>query len=81
VAEAPYGAHPSPVQGYYNRDNQFYQEYHRQTKTRQEFEGWLQEWVLGAQGHFGYLERLGRERLNGLKVKKHAWAARTDFGH
>ena len=81
VAEAPYGAHPSPVQGYYNRDNSYYSEYHRATKTRQDFESWLDHWVLGVNDRQGYLERLGEERVNSIKVKKHTYAARTDFGH
>ena len=81
VAAVPFGAHPSPVQGYYNRDNSFYQEYHRQTKTRQEYEAWLEHWVTGAKDHMEYLQRLGADRIQGLAVKKHAYAARTDFGH
>jgi len=81
VVQTPYGAHPSPVQGYYNRDNRYYQEYHRQTKTREEFEAWLRQWVLGARGRDEYLGLLGPERVEGLKVRKHAYAARTDFGH
>ena len=81
VAEAPFGAHPSPVQGYYNRDNSYYQEYHRGTKTRQDFESWLHHWVLGVNDRQGYLERLGTERVDSINVKKHAYAARTDFGH
>ncbi|HYA61724.1 MAG TPA: CoA-transferase, partial [Candidatus Sulfotelmatobacter sp.] len=28
VVECPYGAHPSPVQGYYNRDDAFFRQYH-----------------------------------------------------
>jgi len=81
VVEAPFGAHPSPVQGYYNRDNNYYREYHRGTKTRQDFEAWLDHWVLGVGDRQGYLDRLGAERADSLKVRKHAYAARTDFGH
>jgi glutaconate CoA-transferase subunit A len=81
VVKVPCGAHPSPVQGYYNRDNSFYQEYHSQTKTRTEYENWLNQWVIGARDRQGYLEKLGLDRMNGLLVKKHAYAARTDFGH
>jgi glutaconate CoA-transferase subunit A len=81
VAHVPYGAHPSPVQGYYNRDNSYYQEYHKQTKTRPEFEDWLSHWVMGAKDRMEYLQRLGAERVQGLAVKKRAFAGRTDFGH
>ena len=81
VAAVPFGAHPSPVQGYYNRDNAYYQEYHRQTKTREQYEAWLNHWVTGAKDRMEYLQRLGADRVQGLAVRKHAYAARTDFGH
>src|ERR1700688_2531561 len=35
------GAHPSPVQGYYNRDHAFFGEYHEQTRRLEDFEDWL----------------------------------------
>ena len=81
VVETPFGAHPSPVQGYYNRDNNYYSEYHRATKTRSDFESWLHHWVLGVTDRQEYVERLGTERLDSIKVRKHAYAARTDFGN
>ena len=81
VAKVPFGAHPSPVQGYYNRDNTYYQEYHQQTKTRADYEAWLNRWVTGARNREGYLEQLGRERVSGLMVRKRAYAAKADFGH
>jgi glutaconate CoA-transferase subunit A len=81
VAKVPFGAHPSPVQGYYNRDNAYYQEYHQQTKTRADYEAWLNQWVTAARDRQGYLDRLGTERVNGLRVTKPAYAARADFGH
>ena len=38
VVECRYGAHPSPVQGYYKRDNAFFRQYHEQTKTKADSE-------------------------------------------
>ena len=81
VAEVPFGAHPSPVQGYYNRDNNYYRDYHSRTKTRSDFQAWLTRWVHGVQDRNGYLEQLGSEQVEALKVKKRAYAIRTDFGH
>ncbi|HEX8012002.1 MAG TPA: CoA-transferase [Casimicrobiaceae bacterium] len=80
VAEIPFGAHPSPVQGYYNRDNDYYAEYHKATTTRAQFEAWLENWVTGLKDREQYRRRLGEARLDSLKVKKHAWSVRTDFG-
>ncbi|HZR56467.1 MAG TPA: CoA-transferase [Terriglobales bacterium] len=81
VVECPQGAHPSPVQGYYKRDDPFFQEYHQQTKTKTDSDVWLQHWVYGVNDHPDYLKQLGQAKVEGLKVKKHAYAAQTDFGY
>ena len=47
VVECAYGAHPSPVQGYYKRDNTFFRQYHEQTKTKAGSDAWLDHWVYG----------------------------------
>ena len=81
VVECPRGAHPSPVQGYYKRDDAYFREYHEQTKTRQESDAWLDRWVYGVAGRPEYVNRLGESRAQDLEVKQHAYAAQTDFGY
>jgi len=81
VVECPYGAHPSPVQGYYNRDNDFFHEYHEQTKTKAESDAWLARWVYGIPDRQAYLDQLGPERIDTLGLKRHAYAAQADFGY
>jgi glutaconate CoA-transferase subunit A len=81
VIDCPYGAHPSPVQGCYKRDDSFFKNYHQQTKTRANSDHWLQQWVHGMKDRGDYLCRLGCERIDDLKVKRHAYAAQTDFGY
>ena len=81
VVECPYAAHPSPVQGYYNRDNDFFREYHEQTKTKLESNAWLQRWVYNVSDREAYLEQLDPERIDGLGIKQHAYAAQVDFGY
>lgn len=81
VVECPYGAHPSPVQGYYNRDNDFFREYHEQTKTKLESDAWLDRWVYGVRDRESYLDQLGAGRVEGLEVKQHAYAVQADFGY
>lgn len=80
VVHEPGGACPSPVQGYYNRDHAAYHEYHGATRTREGFEDWLAEWVLGVPDRAGYLERLG-EQWPALAVKDHRFAAPVDYGY
>jgi glutaconate CoA-transferase, subunit A len=81
VVECPYGAHPSPVQGYYNRDNDFLREYHEQTKTKAESDAWLDRWVYCIPDREAYMDQLGAGHIEALKVKQHAYAARVDFGY
>ena len=81
VVECRYGAHPSPVQGHYKRDDAFFQQYHTETKTPAEFEAWAAKWVQGVSDRAGYVARLGSERVAELGVKQHAYAAATDYGY
>jgi len=81
VVHEPRGAHPSAVQGYYNRDHQFYHEYHEHTRTVGSYENWLQDWVLDIPDRAAYLEKLGEERIRGLGVKQHLLAAPVDYGY
>ena len=81
VVECPYGAHPSPVQGYYNRDNAFFRQYHEQTKTKAQSDVWQQQWIHAAADRNKYMEKLGAARVAELKIKQHAYAAQTDFGY
>ena len=80
VVHCPRGGHPSPVQGYYNRDHAAYTEYHQRSATREAFLDWLKEWVLEVGDHSGYLARLGEARLAGLNVKTPRLAAPVDYG-
>lgn len=81
VVECPLGAHPSPVQGCYKRDDAFFRQYHEQTKTAVNTEAWLQQWVYGVSDRREYVSQLGKDRVEALQVKQHAYAARADFGY
>ncbi len=81
VVACPFGAHPSPVQGYYKRDDAFFRQYHEQTKTKADFESWAERWVYGVLDRAAYVEQLGMCRVEELGVRQHAWAAPADFGY
>jgi glutaconate CoA-transferase, subunit A len=81
VVECRYGAHPSPVQGYYKRDDAFFRQYHQQTKAKADSDAWLQRWIHGVADRPAYLNQLGACRLEDLGVKRHAYAAQVDFGY
>jgi glutaconate CoA-transferase subunit A len=59
VVEEPGACHPSPLQGRYGRDHEFFHDYHRATRTAPGFEAWIAQWVTGVRDRREYLERLG----------------------
>jgi len=81
VVDCPYGAHPSPVQGYYKRDDAFFRQYHEQTKTKADSDAWLDRWVYSTPDRRTYMNQLGACRVEDLGVRQHAYAAQTDFGY
>ncbi len=81
VVECPFGAHPSPVQGYYKRDDQFFAEYHRETRTPETSAAWLQHWIYGVPDRGAYRELLDDRQRSALGVETHAYAAPADFGY
>jgi glutaconate CoA-transferase, subunit A len=81
VVHEPWGAHPSAVQGYSNRDHAFYHEYHQRTRSVEGFQAWLDEWVLNVPSRAAYVAKLGEERIRGLGVKEHRYAAPVDYGY
>ncbi len=63
VVHEPGGAHPSPVQGFFNRDHGFYREYAEASRTREGFESWLNRWVSEVPDRATYLARIDLEAL------------------
>jgi len=81
VVNEPGGAHPSPVQGYYGRDHAFFAEYHEQSRKLEDFEKWLEHWVVRTADRREYLKQLGTPRFDSLAVREHALSAPVDFGY
>ncbi|GAC1359880.1 MAG: CoA transferase subunit A [Ktedonobacteraceae bacterium] len=81
VVHEPFGAHPSMVQGYYNRDHAFFHAYHEQTRTVEGFQAWLDTWVHQVPTRAEYLKKLGEERVKHLAIKEHRYAAPVDYGY
>jgi len=81
VVHAPWGAHPSPVPGYYNRDHQAFIDYHTDSKTTGGFTHWLKRWVANIHTQKDYLQLLGSERRARLELKHHALSEPADYGY
>jgi glutaconate CoA-transferase subunit A len=79
VVVEPFGAHPSYVQGAYDRDNQFYLDWDAITRDEEALQGWLREWVYDLDGRAAYVEKLGAERVAALKPGS-APSGSVDYG-
>jgi len=58
VAHCPGGAYPAYAQGYYGRDNAFYQRWDGIARERDGFQAWMARHVLGSRDHREFLASL-----------------------
>jgi glutaconate CoA-transferase, subunit A len=79
VVVEPLGAHPSYVQGMYDRDNRFYLDWDPISRDESATEAWLREWVYDLDGRGAYVEKLGAERVASLRPGS-APSGSVDYG-
>jgi glutaconate CoA-transferase, subunit A len=79
VCHVPFCAHPSYTQGYYDRDNAFYLEWDRISKSRDGLKSYLDEWVYGVADREEYWQKLGAEVHQRLQVSSRPSAV-VDYG-
>jgi glutaconate CoA-transferase, subunit A len=80
VVVEPWGAHPSYVQGSYDRDNRFYLDWDPISRDETAVQAWLQEWVHDLDGRAAYLDKLGPERIASLRPSGSAPSGSVDYG-
>jgi glutaconate CoA-transferase subunit A len=80
VVVEPWGAHPSYVQGAYDRDNRFYLDWDPISRDEAATQAWLDEWVRGVSGRAEYVEKLGAERVASLRPSASAPSGWVDYG-
>ncbi len=81
VVHAPWGAHPSPVPGHYNRDDQAFIEYRNNSKTQANFTQWQAQSVDAIHSSDEYQALVGADRLAALKITNHVYSEVVDFGY
>ncbi len=69
VCHVPFACHPSYAQGYYDRDNEFYLAWDKVSESVESVKAWLDEWVFGVKDRAEYLEKLGKEKRDQLKIE------------
>lgn len=79
VVHEPYGAHPSYVQGYYDRDNAFYLRWDEISRDEGATRAWLEEWVYGVPDRATYVARMGTELWERLRPGE-AFAHPVNYG-
>jgi glutaconate CoA-transferase subunit A len=80
VVVEPWGAHPSYVQGAYDRDNHFYRDWDAIAREAATTQAWLDEWVYGVAGRAEYMEKLGAGRMASLRPSGAAPSGSVDYG-
>ncbi len=79
VVREPWACHPSYVQGYYDRDNEFYMQWDEITKEHDSTVKWMEEWVYGVEDRQQYVKRLPTEKVLKL-LPKAAYSAPVNYG-
>ncbi len=68
IVKVPYGAHPTACRLFYDYDAKHLNMYKAIAKDDDSFRRYLDEWVLGVQGHEGYLDKIGGSGLVNIKA-------------
>ena len=80
VVHEPFGAFPSPMQGFYGRHHEFFARYHDASGTAEGFARWLDEWVFGVPDWKGFLDRVGGDTLTRLVPRQALYSEPLNYG-
>jgi glutaconate CoA-transferase, subunit A len=80
VVHEPWGCHPSYVQGYYDRDNDFYVEWEKISRDTTSYQKYLDEFVYSVANRQEYLTKLGDGVLQRLTAKPRRCEG-VDYGY
>jgi glutaconate CoA-transferase subunit A len=70
VVVMPFIAHPMECHDYYDYDLEFLQMFHKMTRKEETWQDYLENYILGVDDHWGYLDKVGWDRLNSLRARK-----------
>jgi glutaconate CoA-transferase subunit A len=79
VVHEPWCAHPSYVQGYYDRDNEFYMSWDEITKEHDSTMKYMEEWVFGVASRAEYMKKMSAEKVLSLRPRA-AYCTPVDYG-
>ena len=70
VVILPFVAHPMQCHNYYDYDLEHLMMFHKMTRTEETWQEYLENYIMGVDDHFGYLEKVGWDRLTSLRAKR-----------
>ncbi|NLH49468.1 MAG: CoA transferase subunit A [Myxococcales bacterium] len=70
VVPAPFGCWPGEMTGCYERDEAHYKMFIETTQTAEGAAAYLKEWVDGVRDHQALLDKIGRDKLQALRIRK-----------
>jgi glutaconate CoA-transferase subunit A len=79
VIHEPAGAHPSFVQGYWDRDNAFYREWNAISRDEAAVDKWIEEWVLSLADRTDYRAKIPESRWSRLRPRE-SFAEPINYG-
>lgn len=80
VVHEPWACHPSYVQGFYDRDNDFYVKWDQISRDPKSFEDYLGEFVFGVKDRQEYVKKLGSDLLSKLSASPRLCEG-VDYGY
>lgn len=80
VVHEPWGCHPSFVQGFYDRDNDFYVAWEDISRTPETYQAYLDEFVRGVPDRAAYMKKLGGPVMDRLRAKSRM-SEGVDYGY
>ena len=70
VVEAPFASHPGEMCYQYRRDEQQIKEWVSAAETPKTTQEYLQKYIYGVKDHREYLQRIGEQRLERLRLRR-----------
>ena len=80
VVHEPWGCHPSFVQGFYDRDNDFYVKWEDISRDPATYAAYLDEFVYGVPDRAAYMKKMGGELMDRLRAKSRM-SEGVDYGY
>ena len=80
VVHEPFGAFPSPVQGYYGRHHDFFHQFHEASRTVEGNRDWLERFVYAVDDWKGFLDTVGADALERIRIARHLPSDPLDYG-